>query len=192
MHDISSRSDSFNKLFSRFCPPFYSIEPLQGKSLKFQWILENEKCAIVLARFLDRFIAFLQDFGFCKLKRSRNCSIATRWRRQKSHSFTLRSCRSASQEKQRYAASTEKLRAYQNCKTFTGKGLRAFLLVRTAISWRVLAYRFSLKKSAQIEREAGRPTGYQERSFWRWIKPFPDSEIVLLEDAAFLQTGGAS
>lgn len=143
------------------------------------------------SEFLDRAIAFLQDLGFHEPKRSLNFTVATRRQRQRSHSFTLRSCRSAWQEKQKYAAKTEKVRTAQNCEALTGKGLRAFLPVRTAISWRVLAYRFNLKKSAQTEREAGRSTGYEGRVFLRRIEPLPDSAIVV-QSAIFLQEGGAS
>lgn len=156
-----------------------------------------DRAARFLARFVDRRSAFLQDFSSHEPNRSLNFTVALLLQRQRSHSFrTLQERRnkdgSARQEKQKYAAKTEKVRTLQNCETFAGKGLRAFLPVRTAISWRVLAYRFNLKNSAQIERESWRSTGCKGRSFWRWIKPFPDIPIVLPEDAAFPQEGGAS
>lgn len=197
----ASQVDSFYKLFSLSYTPFYTTgetpQALPGKEFELQTtpkraIVQHFKreffnrAALLLAEFVDRFIAFLQDLGFCKPKRSLNFTVALLLQRQKSHSFTLRSCRSAWQEKQKYAASTEKVRTLQNCETLIGKGLRAFLLVRTVISWRVLAYRFNLQESAPTEREARRSTGCEGRSFWRWIEAHHDIPIVV-QSAAFLQ-----
>ncbi len=149
-----------------------------------------DRAALLLAEFDDCFIALLQNFSFHEPKRSLNFTVATRWQRQKSHSFTLRSCRSAGQEKQQYAPSTENLRAYQNCKTLTDKGLRSFLLTLLVSAWCVPAHRFNLKKSAQTEREERRSTGCKNCTFLRWIDPHPDSAIVV-QSAIFLQEGGA-
>jgi hypothetical protein len=204
----------FNKLLSLSCASYYHIfdtpQPLSGirsgalRSLQ-KSLTERSRdrflnreffnhAGTIAAEFDDRFIAFLQDFSFHEPKRSLNFTVATRWRRRRSHSFTLQARGkkdgSARQERRKYAASTENLRAYQKCKTLTDRGLRSFLLTLLVRAWCVPAHRFNLQKSAPTEREAGRSTGCKNCTFLRWIDPHPDIPIVV-QSAIFLQEGGA-
>jgi hypothetical protein len=200
----TSQVDSFYKLTSSSCASYYHIcdtpESLPDissgvlRSLQKSFIQPPKDAhdRHFKREFLDRTIEFLQDLGFHEPKRSLNFTVATRWQRQRSHSFRmLRSCRSASQEKQQYAPSIKNLRAYQNCKTLTDKDLLAFLLTLLVRAWCVPAHRFNLQKSAPTEREARRSSCDQGRVFWRRIEPRHDIPIVV-QSAIFSTKGGAA
>ncbi|MCY7276511.1 MAG: hypothetical protein LH702_22945 [Phormidesmis sp. CAN_BIN44] len=95
----TSQADSVYKLTSSSCEPSYHIfdtpQPLPDirsgvlQSLQKSFIQPPKDAhdRHFKSEFIDRTIAFLQDLGFHEPKRSLNFTVATRWQRQRSHSF---------------------------------------------------------------------------------------------------------